>query len=161
MIKYVKGDATRPWGEGPKILAHCCNDEGRWGAGFVKSLTRRWPDVENAYRLWYRTGLCLNGRVQVVGKFGLGSVQFIEVEPQLWVANVIGQHGIMKAGNKHPIRYEAIHSGLFQVNVRARINNATIHMPRMGAGLAGGDWSRIEEIIQKVVRVSVTVYSLG
>lgn len=160
MIQYVKGDATRPWGEGSKIIAHCCNDEGRWGAGFVKALTRRWPDVENAYRLWYRTGRCLDGRVQVVGKFGLGSVQFIEVETQLWVANVIGQHGVRRTENKHPIRYEAIHSGLFQVNVRARINNATIHMPRMGAGLAGGDWSRIEEIIQKVVRVPVTVYDL-
>jgi O-acetyl-ADP-ribose deacetylase (regulator of RNase III) len=161
MIKYIKGDATQPQGSGSRIIAHCCNDEGRWGAGFVKALTRRWPDSENAYRLWFRTGRMLNGKVQAIGKFALGSVQFVEVEPKLWVANLIGQHGIRRANNKAPIRYEAIQSGLFKINLQAKLHNASIHMPRMGAGLAGGDWSRIEEIILREVQVPVTVYDLG
>jgi len=160
MIRYVKGDATRPWGDDPKIIVHCCNNEGRWGRGFVKALTRRWPDTENAYRLWFKTGRCLDGRVQALGDFALGSVQFIEVETQLWVANLIGQHGVRSAGYKKPIRYEAIQSGLFKVNFQARLHRASVHMPRMGAGLAGGDWSRIEPIIARELSVSVTVYDL-
>jgi hypothetical protein len=30
-INYLSGDATRPSGQGRKIIAHICNDQGRWG----------------------------------------------------------------------------------------------------------------------------------
>ena len=49
-LKFVKGDATRPIGEGNKMLLHICNDENRWGAGFVLAVSRRWPEVERVYR---------------------------------------------------------------------------------------------------------------
>lgn len=29
-LVYVKGDATRPAGEGPRLIIHCCNDIGVW-----------------------------------------------------------------------------------------------------------------------------------
>jgi hypothetical protein len=48
-LNYVIGDATEPQGAGPKVLAHCCNDLGRWGAGFVVALGRRWPITKKAY----------------------------------------------------------------------------------------------------------------
>jgi len=37
-------------------------------------------------------------------------------------------------------------------------------MPRIGCGLAGGDWSIIEKIINKVLidkKINVTVYNFG
>ena len=34
-INYLKGDATVPLGDGPKIIVHVCNDIGEWGKGFA------------------------------------------------------------------------------------------------------------------------------
>ncbi len=51
-ISYVVGDATALQGEGPKIIAHVCNDAGGWGKGFVLPLARRWPQTRTAYKTW-------------------------------------------------------------------------------------------------------------
>ena len=50
MIKYVIGDATRPIGEGTKLIIHISNDLGGWGRGFVLALSRRWDAPEKVYR---------------------------------------------------------------------------------------------------------------
>jgi O-acetyl-ADP-ribose deacetylase (regulator of RNase III) len=52
-IAYHTGDATRPVGRGNKIIAHVCNDQGRWGKGFVMAISARWPLPEEAYRKWF------------------------------------------------------------------------------------------------------------
>ena len=84
-LRIVKGDATAPQGEGNKIIAHVCNDRGGWGKGFVLAISRRWPEPERTYRQWHR------GRVG--DDFGLGTVQLVAVQPDLWVANMVAQHG--------------------------------------------------------------------
>jgi O-acetyl-ADP-ribose deacetylase (regulator of RNase III) len=53
-IAYIKGDATCPQARGPKVIAHVCNDRGRWGKGFVLAVSARWPEPERAYRDWHR-----------------------------------------------------------------------------------------------------------
>lgn len=78
------------------------------------------------------------------------------------MANLIGQHKINKdeKGNA-PIRYDAIEDGLKKLSLFAKENNAGIHMPRIGCGLAGGKWEMIEPIILKTLsenNVEVTVY---
>lgn len=168
MIEYVKGDATRPAGDGPKVLVHCCNDKGAWGAGFVLALSRRWPHVEAAYRTWARTAMAdlptdWRGRVEVTGPFLLGEVQFVLAEPGLWVANLVGQRGTAAMNGEPPIRYEAVTEGLREVRLFAASRGAEVVMPRMGAGLAGGRWERIEEIVEDELTskdVRVTVYDL-
>jgi hypothetical protein len=49
---------------------------------------------------------------------------------------------------------------LKKVNVLALEFNATIHAPRFGSGLAGGDWNVIEQIINDEITVDVTIYDL-
>lgn len=157
-IYYVKGDATKPDANGNRIITHCCNDLGYWNAGFVKALSRQWLQAERAYRLWAK------GQDQAL-PFALGNVQFVPVATALWVANIIGQSGIAKDRFSYPppIRYEAIRQGLKTVCAFALEHNASIHMPRMGAGLAGGNWQLIAEIVDTELcsnGVSVTVYDL-
>mgnify|MGYP002351074259 FL=1 len=41
-IIYLKGDATKPEGLGPRIIAHICNDVGLWGKGVVLAISKRW-----------------------------------------------------------------------------------------------------------------------
>ena len=99
-ITYIKGDATCPQAKGVKLIPHVCNDMGRWGKGFVLALSRRWRQPEEQYRAWYagRTG----------EGFGLGAVQFIQVESYIWVANMIAQRGTKTGSSGPPIRYEAL-----------------------------------------------------
>jgi O-acetyl-ADP-ribose deacetylase (regulator of RNase III) len=50
------------------------------------------------------------------------------------------------------------------VAIKAAELDASVHMPRIGCGLAGGDWSRVEPLIlRRLVErgVAVTVYDHG
>jgi O-acetyl-ADP-ribose deacetylase (regulator of RNase III) len=152
-IRYQIGDATRPTGERSKIIVHVCNDAGKWGKGFVLAVSRRWHEARERYLGW------LHG--DDAQPFALGQVQFIRVEYALWIANLIGQHGIGFQNGLPPIRYEAIREGLQTVAAKAQELDASVHMPRIGCGLAGGKWDEIEPIInQELVSkdVAVTVY---
>jgi len=50
VLRFIKGDATSPQAKGVKIIAHICNDLGKWGKGFVMAVSARWPEPEAAYR---------------------------------------------------------------------------------------------------------------
>ncbi|MDN3353409.1 Appr-1-p processing protein [Actinomadura sp. DC4] len=100
-IHYLQGDATCPQVKGPKVIAHVCNDRGGWGKGFVVAVSRRWPEPEAAYRQWHRD--------RAGNDFRLGAAQLVQVTPDTWVANMIGQHGTRSSRSTGPpIRYDAL-----------------------------------------------------
>lgn len=158
-IDYVIGDATHPLeGEkGMKFIVHCCNNVGAWGAGFVKSLSKRWSMPELIYRKWAQE------RPFDLSQ-SLGKIQTIPVEKNIMVFNIIGQSGVgPDKDGVQPIRYDAIEEGLnkAQAFMEGYENkNPTLHMPRIGAGLAGGDWSEIEKIIERTIKFPTIVYTL-
>ena len=144
-----------PMGAGNRIIAHVCNNRGVWGRGFVLAVSRRWPAARIAYQRWYRTGT-LDGR-----PFQLGEVTFVKVEEEIYVANIIGQQGIRGPANRTPIRYGAVEEALKLVRPIGLELKASIHMPRIGCGLAGGAWDKMEPIIERTLTpLSVTVYDL-
>jgi O-acetyl-ADP-ribose deacetylase (regulator of RNase III) len=152
-IKYIKGDATVPQASGPKIIAHICNNIGGWGKGFVLAISKRWPEPETDYRKWHRE--------KAVNDFALGNIRMIQVKNDTWVANMIGQQGIKTGSKGVPIRYNAVDDCLAKLADVAKQLNASVHMPRIGCGLAGGKWSRIEPLIEKNLienNVEVLVY---
>lgn len=138
---YGTGDATLPLGDGRCIIAHICNDIGAWGKGFVMPLAKRYPEAEAQYRAWHRR--------KTDPSFALGQVQFVEVAAQVWVANMIGQHGISRRGSTPPIRYDALRECLSHVRTFAHEHKADIQMPRIGCGLAGGDWKIVSKIVEE------------
>lgn len=157
-IGYILGDATQPIGTDPRVIVHVCNDMGRWGKGFVIAISRRWRQPKERFQAWFRDGVAADGT-----PFMLGQVQFVEVEPQLWIANLIGQHRVRRGLSHKPIRYEAVREGLHKVRVFAQEHGASLHMPRIGCGLAGGQWEKIEPILQETLSahgLPVTVYDL-
>ncbi len=60
---------------------------------------------------------------------------------------MVGQHGIRTGSKGVPVRYEAIDTALDTVAERAVELGASVHMPRIGCGLAGGRWERVEPLI--------------
>lgn len=163
-INYITGDATQPVGDGLKIIAHIVNDEGKWGSGFVVALSRRWPQPEREYRAWRRTSVTATDEVRVPNPFYLGGIQLVLVEPQVWVANMVAQHGVRHGRNAPAaVDYLALTSCLSRVAFCARFTGASIHMPRIGCGLGGGSWDEVEPIIQRELadrHIPVTVYDL-
>jgi O-acetyl-ADP-ribose deacetylase (regulator of RNase III) len=152
-ITYIKGDATCPQAKGAKVICHVCNDVGGWGKGFVLALSRRWDQPERAYREWYK--------YRRTNDFDLGAVQFVQVEPLIWVANMVAQHGLKRGSKGPPIRYQEVEKCLAKVAEKAVELKASVHMPRLGCGRAGGEWSRIEPLIEATLcqhGLSITVY---
>lgn len=157
MINFVKGDATQPQGSGMKVIAHICNDSGGWGKGFVLALSKRWPrdreeSPEDHYRHWFKTKV----------DFGLGKVQFVTPDKYIVVANMVAQHGTKTGSSGPPIRYDALKKCLAAVAEKARSAGASVHMPRIGCGLAGGRWDKVEPLIEETMSdLSVTIYDYG
>ena len=145
-ITYLKGDATEPVvTDRFRIITHICNDKGAWGAGFVMALSKKWKEPEAEYRK--------------LKNYVLGDVQFVQVNKNTIVANIIGQHctGTDENGNP-PIRYNAVRKALKTVNSEAIKLNATIHSPYMGCGLAGGIWGIMEAVILETITVPMYIY---
>ena len=147
-IKYIPGDAVtlQEAGKRPAILAHSCNSVGQWGKGFVMEIQRRWKTPRQEY-------LKLPVPIQK------GFVQFVEVEPGITVANMIGQGNPNEAS---PVDYEAIRTALATVRTKAIESGAAVHMPRIGSGLGRGDWSIVEKLVQDEISshgVDVIVYT--
>ncbi len=157
-IQFVLGDATKPVGEGPKLLAHLCNDIGAWGAGVVMSISKRWREPEMAYRRWYALASDADA-----GPFELGRVQFVPESGGVEIANMIAQRNVRPIDGTLPIRYEALEQCLIRVAEHAISSGESVHMPRLGVGSAGGLWQKIEPIIEATLLsrdLAVTVYDL-
>ena len=157
MLHFLHGDATRPRTAGPKIITHVCNDQGRWGKGFVMALSARWPDPEQAYRIWAQQGVWEDE------PFGLGGAQLVEIpKTDIAVVNMVAQHGLKVRDGVPPIRYGALETSLHKLQMMANRLKASIHMPRIGTGLAGGDWEKIEPLLDKLLGdLPVYVYDLN
>jgi len=148
-VKYETGDATDPQGSGPKIIAHVCNDRGGWAAGFVMAISHKWSKPEECYRDLAKRGLEL-GQVQMV---------MVDEARGVHVANMISQ--VLRDPTGVNIRYDALRRCLKIVADEATRLGASVHMPRIGCGLAGGQWTEIEPLIQQELcqrGIVVTVY---
>jgi O-acetyl-ADP-ribose deacetylase (regulator of RNase III) len=156
-ITYIKGDATKPIGDDKKLLVHVCNNCGKWGAGFVMAVSKRWEEPEKEYR---KLG------VKIPENFRqLGTNQYVKVDSkeELIVVNMIAQNGYntMHRGYKDRLDYDKLETCLKDVNKYAMTNNYSVHMPKIGSGLACGRWTEIEKLIKKVFdpSVQVVIYS--
>lgn len=132
------------------IIPHVCNNVNAFGAGFAADIANRFPEVKANFHL-----LGKNAR--------LGNVQYINVatEPQykytLTVANMIAQNKLISPKNPRPLNYAALSYCMNNVkNMALKLKDKSesaqveIHAPRFGAGLAGGNWNFILDLIDDV-----------
>jgi len=172
VINYKIGDATNPESKNT-IICHIVNSVGAWGAGFVVPLGKKYPEAKQSYLDFYTSKVITINKDGVQSTkskklymvpFMLGETQIIQVEPKIYVANMIAQ----KMGDykgKPPIRYEALEECLHHVcDAALALDVEILSGPRFGAGLSGGDWNKIESIIEDVVvqqhQLSMDIYDL-
>lgn len=121
------------------ILAHGENNIGLHGAGFAKFLTNRYPQNGKKFK-----NDCKNDIVD------LGDISWYE-EDNMVIANCITQDGIRSRRNPIPFSYKAFRESMNKLRDGALERNIRkIYMPKIGSGLAGGDWEQIYEIIEDV-----------
>ncbi len=149
---YLVGDAASPRGTDTKLIAHIVNDATtNWGGGgFAQFIRRKWPHVQEDFKSW---------AVTHPKEYALGRVRPTEVHPGLWIVHMIAQHGYGPSARPR-IRYQALQSCLQRTAELAVRLNASVHMPRIGTGQAGGEWSVIEDLVkaqlcEKDIKVSV------
>ena len=153
-IKYIKGDATEPIIIGNKysVICHCCNALGAWGKGFVIPLGKKYPIAKEKYLKFIKMTKEENR---------LGSVSFAKPTDNIIIANIIGQYYTYPKDGKIPLDYGALEQGFRNVIEMFQTNDIplTIHMPKIGCGLAGGDWNVVEEIIKNTfIKENIEVY---
>jgi len=135
MINYVTGDLL---GAAQRVIIHGCNAQGVMGSGVARQIRQRWPNVYELYALRHRV-------------FGLelGEIVPVGTPDGKVVVNCITQDSFGRDGNRY-VDYDAIAACMERVNACAGQWGATeIAMPRIGAGLGGGDWTVIEAIITR------------
>jgi O-acetyl-ADP-ribose deacetylase (regulator of RNase III) len=153
-ITVIKGSALEPRGVGNRIIVQLVNDRARtWGAGFARNARKQWPEAQERYTEWFDASRP-NTR--------LGTFHLAEIEPSLFLASMIGQHGYGPSP-KPRIRYRAIAEALEKLAELAVEKSASLHMPKIGSGESRGSWDIVREIIDEVVcrkGIPVTVYEL-
>ncbi len=160
-LHYLIGDATEPIQKtGIRYIIHVVNDIGAWGAGFVVPLGRKYPEARKVYLEFIRDQK--PGENIEVWVEGYGPNDDLTTV----VIHMIAQRGLISRDNPHPLDYQALEKCLNQVKEAVLCQVETekaIHCPRFGSGLAGGDWKKIEKMIQEILvgnGINVYVYDL-
>jgi len=119
------------------VIIHGCNCQCQMGKGIALSIKRQFPEAYAAD--------CQTTKGDATK---LGTVSVAEIERNghiLYVVN--GYTQVHWRGNGVKADYEAIRSVMR--TVRLTFSGKRIGYPKIGAGLAGGDWDVIQMIIQE------------
>jgi len=141
-IKYVVGNLLElaPTFD---VIAHGCNCFNSMSGGIAYQIAKKYPIVEDADKVTKRgSGDKLGGFTMVTFEDFIVLNAYTQFQPG---ANV---------------DYNAIK--LAMININKSFPNMSIGLPKIGAGIAGGDWDRIEKIIKEaLVDMDVTIVEFG
>lgn len=145
--------------KGPTVLLlpHVCNNAHKWGAGFLVPLGKRFPEAVAAF---FRKK-----------DDKIGVVQFVQDENlPIIICNMFAQKDIQTSTAAHQVtstlQYLELQKCMIQVGERAKEliqsgKKVQIACPKFGSGLAGGNWTIIENMIIRLwSEMPVTVYQL-
>lgn len=150
------------------VIAHGCNCRSTMGAGIAPHMARNFGCDKFEMETWGPTieklG-CIDYETFVIGKNAIWSLTDADNklnEPELTVVNAYTQNNYganHKDGVTKPVDYEAITMCMRKMNVIFKGKH--IGLPKIGAGLAGGNWDRIKNIIQtELIDCKVTIVIL-
>jgi O-acetyl-ADP-ribose deacetylase (regulator of RNase III) len=115
------------------ILVHGCNCFNTMGAGIAKQIKEKYIDAYNADLLTVKGD-----------KNKLGTYSISKINETQYIINAYTQYYYF---GKRPLNYEALRNVFKLIN--ENFNNKIIGIPKIGAGLAKGDWNIIKNIIDE------------
>jgi O-acetyl-ADP-ribose deacetylase (regulator of RNase III) len=115
-------------------IVHCVNAQHRMKSGFAKELRERYPDAYDTY--------------MAEPVLRMGDIIPHVAPDSRTIFHLVGQQHYGNDGERY-VSYDAITEGIVTLNkIAPEIRMTELAMPLIGAGLAGGSWSVISEIIQ-------------
>lgn len=139
------------------MIVHGCNAQGVMGSGIALEIRTRWPDCFAEYER--EVARHRNNGLELMGKV----IPWEVPGEDIIIANAITQENFGR-GPKRYVSYKAIHEAFMTVAVAALstwgshdAEGFDIHYPLIGAGLGGGDWAIISDIIESVFAQFPTV----
>lgn len=142
LIKIVQGDLLKAKikKDTPTFILHVVNNRGAWGAGFSGALSKKHPQAEQRFRQ---------------ENLELRNIQTIGIHHNLHIINMCAQDGYGRTPNPS-IRYisysalrECIRKSIDQIRMISDQRVAYVYMPKVGAGLGGGNWRTVFSIIKE------------
>jgi len=156
-MNEVKGDLIEMALEGHfDVITHGCNCWCTMKSGIAPQIKHAFPDAGHADSATKRGDIM---------KLGCYTFADIEVKNIGWVT-VINSYTQYNYGSNHldgddkPIDYEALTLCMRKINYNYK--SKTIGLPKIGAGLAGGNWDKIKKIIEtelKDMHVTIVHYN--
>lgn len=148
MIQVKKGDLLENAEQRFDVIVHGCNCFNNMGAGIAKSIKEKYPE---AYRQDQKTK---EGDKEKLGTITVA--RYGSAKP-FYVVNAYTQ--FKYGGGGRNADYDAIRSCMKRIN--EVFPGKHIGLPKIGAGLAKGDWSVIEKIIEdELTDVTYEVWTL-
>lgn len=149
MINYLKKDITTV---DRGIIAHGCNAQGVMGSGVAKFLRDKYPQIFDKYNK-----ICTVSKIKNREDQLLGTVDVVEVGPELYVANCFTQHLYGRADGRYADP-AAILLSLQVVYQWAQANSLPVYLPKIGAGLGGLNWEAdVEPIVESLVALNPNI----
>ena len=148
IVKYIKGsilDAEQ------KYIAHGVNHQNTMGSGVAKVLYKKYPEVKSDYHKVFDVNRhnFIEDRDYLMGWFDYVNTSEDKIILNCWTQFDYGYDG------KKYVSYDAIHS-CFKLIAETDIKEVAI--PKIGCGLAGGNWEIVSRIIDDATGDDLDVY---
>ena len=123
------------------IIVHGCNAHGVMGSGVALEVKNKWPKAYEEYYLYIRD--FKGPKQELLGKI----IPYVVDGEDLLIANAITQLDYGRGGTRY-VSYNAINTAFESIaKIASGFKSVGIHYPLIGAGLGGGDWAIISDII--------------
>jgi len=121
------------------------------GSGVALAVKQKYPRVYDAYK---------QRCDKFEPKFLLGSMQFVFATVSSYDVVVVNAFTQLDFGaHRRQVSYDAIND-IFEELATHTLENHTLNIPRIGAGLGGGNWGIIEKIINTHITTEVICWDL-
>lgn len=126
-------------------IAHGVNCQGGFGSGIAGQIAKIYPEVKESYLRQFDFG------------WGLGQVDGVKTDSGKYVFNCATQFEYGYDGKKY-VNYGAVYECLKYVrNFCKNRDIKVLGLPRIGCGLAGGDWNVVKALIEEIFDGSMEV----
>ena len=143
-IKIIKGDILSVESG---VLIHGVNCQSVFNSGLAKQIRHKYPEVCSEYLSLFRDygGYRYRGDTNLLGTF-----QTVTISSSLKIVNAFTQYRYGNDGTKY-VSYDAVDE-VFDAISEKFYPESYIHFPKIGCGLAGGEWSVVQSIIEYRLR---------
>lgn len=135
------------------IILQQVNAQGVMGSGIARDIRSRWPKVWDVY-----SNIVTSGSVGHTAHH-MGMAIPVEVEPNLFVVNLVGQQFYGKMQQRYT-SYDALDDALKKVAELNKNDRLPIHHPLIGCGLGRGNWTVVSALIELHLGTETTLWTL-